>query len=225
LRRRRRRLTGFVSPEVAYFATVYPVRTRTGELTQSSFDRMRDAHLARLARRFAHGVNRPRLLDVGCGYGYVLERLTDRFEAYGMDISPHAVEIAEIRATDGAVAVGDIERGIPFDGPFDVVLAVNILEHLRDPGGGIDEIVDALAPGGTVIVHLPTINNAVTARAYRALYENDPTHVYRPSGREIRAAFERRGLSTIRESYWPHAPVGFWRHVRLHPAYLAVFRT
>lgn len=162
------------------------MRTRTGELTQSSFDRMRDAHLARLARRVARGIDRPRLLDVGCGYGYVLERLTDRFEAYGMDISPHAVEIAEIRATDGAVGVGDIERGVPFDGPFDVVLAVNVLEHLRDPDAGIDAIVDALAPGATVIVHLPT-------------------------------------MSVIRESYWPHAPAGFWRHVMLHPAYLAVF--
>ena len=209
---------------MAYFATVYPSRTRSGELCQSAFDRMRDAHLARLAQRYAGDAERPRLLDVGCGFGWVLARLTERFDAYGMDISAHAVHEARARIDGGNLAVGDIQHGVPFDGRFDVVLAVNVIEHLDRPEAGIDAIVRSLAPGATAIVHLPTINNAFSARAYAALYDADPTHVYRPSGHEVREAFEKRGVTLIRDSFWPHAPASLCRHVRLHPAYLSVFQ-
>lgn len=209
---------------MAYFATVYPSRTRSGELCQSAFDRMRDAHLARLARRYAGDAEPPRLLDVGCGFGWVLTRLADRFDVYGMDISGHAVQEASARVGSEAVAVGDIQRGVPFDGLFDVVLAINVIEHLEDPEAGIDAIVRSLAPGASVIVHLPTINNAFSSWAYSGMYDADPTHVYRPSARELRDTFESRGLTFVRGSFWPHAPASLWRHVKLHPAYLSVFQ-
>jgi hypothetical protein len=73
------------------------------------------------------------------------------------------------------------------------------------------------------VIHLPTVNGALSRLIYRFAYAGDPTHVYRPSGREVRRMFESVGFDTVHESYAPHTP---WLLSGLawHPAYLAAFR-
>jgi len=72
-----------------------------------------------------------RTLDVGCATGFVVEVLRELgIDAEGCDLSPYAIEHAAPGAR-GHVRVGDLLAGLPYpDGAFDVVSALETLEHL-----------------------------------------------------------------------------------------------
>jgi SAM-dependent methyltransferase len=198
-------------------------RTIPGE-QQTRFDRGRDDRVVRLVER--HG---PRadggtwLLDIGCGYGHLLARFRGKYRLAGIDVSDHASAEAGRRLTGTPVVQADIQRGLPFGHRFGVVLAINVIEHLGDPAAAVRRIHEALEPGGLCVIHLPTVNGAISRLIYRFAYAGDPTHVYRPSGRQVRRLFESAGFETVEASYAPHTP---WllSGVGWHPAYLAAFR-
>ena len=203
----------------AYFLTLYGESPR-----QTRFDRARDDRVVRLVARHAPPL-RPSgaLLDIGCGYGYLLSRFRGRYRLVGIDLSPHAATRATARLPGSLVVAADVQRGLPFDHPFDVILAVNVIEHLPDPRAGATAIHDALQPGGLCVIHLPTRGGPVSRLIYRYAYAKDPTHVYRPSASQVRALFESTGFETVEASHAPHTP---WLGSNLgwHPAYLAAFR-
>lgn len=72
-----------------------------------------------------------RTLDVGCATGYLVEVLRERgVDAEGCDVSPFAIEHAAPGAS-GHVRVGNLFAGLPWDdGTFELVTALEILEHL-----------------------------------------------------------------------------------------------
>jgi SAM-dependent methyltransferase len=202
-----------------YFRTLYGSVPK-----QSRFDRARDDRVLRLVRRFAP---RPRtdsaLLDIGCGYGYLLNRFRGRYRLCGIDLSVQAAKQALGKLPDCLVLQADVQRPLPFSRPFDVVLAINVIEHLPDPVAGVRSIKEALVPGGVCVIHLPTINGPLSRLIYRFAYAGDPTHIYRPSGTEVRRLFQSAGFETLQASFAPHTP---WLLSGLgwHPAYLAAFR-
>jgi SAM-dependent methyltransferase len=163
-------------------------------------------------------------LDVGCGYGYLLERLRGRFDLHGIDVSEHAIIESRRRLPEGAVEQADVQEAIPFPGPFQAVLAVNVIEHLLDPEAAVRNIRDVLAPGGVAIIHVPTIDNSISRLIYRLSYERDPTHAYRPSAAAVRDLFASLGLRLLWDSQSPHVPRWLWNTLRWHPAHLAIYR-
>ncbi len=82
-----------------------------------------------------------RALDVGCARGYLVEALRELgVDAHGCDVSRYAVEHAAPGAL-GYVRIGDLSRGLPYaDGEFELVCALEILEHLAP-----DRVAGALA--------------------------------------------------------------------------------
>jgi SAM-dependent methyltransferase len=76
-----------------------------------------------------------RVLDVGCATGFVVEALRELgLQADGCDVSRYAVEHATSGAR-GHVQVGDLLTGLPWpDGSFDLVSALETLEHLPPEG-------------------------------------------------------------------------------------------
>jgi SAM-dependent methyltransferase len=190
---------------------------------QTRFDRGRDGRVEDVVARHAPPLRSDSaLLDIGCGYGNLLARFTDRYRLFGVELSDHAAATAHGRLKDALIIRADVQRGLPFGPRMDVVVAVNVIEHLDDPKAGVDAIAAALRPGGLCVIHLPTINNVASRLVYRLAYARDPTHVYCPTGREVRALFESAGFRHIEESYAPHRR---WllAHRRWHPAYLAAF--
>ncbi len=190
--------------------------------SQTRFDRGRDDRVVALAERHAPSDDGP-VLDIGCGYGYLLERFRGRRTLVGIDLSTHAAERARARLPEALILQADVQRGLPFDKPFDVVLAINVVEHLPDPEAGVRSLAEVLNPGGVCVVHLPTINNAFSRLIYRFAYAGDPTHVYRPTGHELRQLFASSGFETLEWSFAPHVRA-LGSRTGWHPALLAAFR-
>jgi SAM-dependent methyltransferase len=106
-----------------------------------------------------------RVLDVGCGAGQVVARLTEAgFETYGVDVSEPS--IARARKFCERCQVYDGKR-LPFsDGSFDSAGALNVLEHVDEPEAFIQEVVRVVAPGGKVVISSPNFMRAIGLRDY-----------------------------------------------------------
>ena len=208
-----------------YFASLYGATDELGNPSQTKIDKLRDNLLVKMFSKYGStALKDSSVVDIGCGYGWLLDYFDSAKRVCGSDISEHAIEVARKRSPSREFKVADIQAGVAFDSKFDLVLAINVIEHLPNPAAGIKAICDGLKPGGITLVHLPTINNAFNKWEYKYLYDSDPTHIYRPKGLEIRKMFEDNGLKTMRDSFLPHFPAWLTRLIPIHPAYLAVYK-
>lgn len=94
---------------------------------------------------------KPRLLDIGCGLGTVVEAASRRgWRAEGVDLSPYAVEKIKQRGLNARHIDG---TQLPYeDGTFDVVTAWNLIEHVDDVRVALTEWHRVLRVGGILAV-------------------------------------------------------------------------
>jgi SAM-dependent methyltransferase len=95
-----------------------------------------------------------RVLDVGCGVGQVVARLTEAgCEAHGVDVSEP--NISRARKFSDHCQLYDGKR-LPFpDNHFACAGALNVLEHVEEPEAFLRELVRVAAVGGRVVVSSP----------------------------------------------------------------------
>src|SRR5881392_3132394 len=95
-----------------------------------------------------------RVLDVRCGVGQVVARLTEAgCEAYGVDVSEPNIERARKFSDRCQLYDG---RKLPFpDRHFASVGALNVLEHVEEPEAFIAELVRVIEIGGRIVLSSP----------------------------------------------------------------------
>ncbi|MBN1595498.1 class I SAM-dependent methyltransferase [candidate division FCPU426 bacterium] len=92
-----------------------------------------------------------RVLDAGCGSGYVSNGLASRLELVGVDIEEEAVAFCR-QHRQGTFIRADLQK-LPFDpDTFDLILFTNTIEHLYDPHPVLAELARILKPGGKLLV-------------------------------------------------------------------------
>jgi 2-polyprenyl-3-methyl-5-hydroxy-6-metoxy-1,4-benzoquinol methylase len=120
------------------------------------------------------------VLEIGCSEGHTLEWLkTAGYCKYAVGVEP----FAEIKATPGTVDILfklDIEKSLP-DLPqasFDLILCLDVLEHLVNPWEAVRKLDSLLKPGGLWIISVPNVRNyhILADLAFRGKFD------YRESG-------------------------------------------
>lgn len=127
-------------------------------MDESYHDRARWEALAWLPERVA------RMLDVGCGTGATtvsVRKIRDVQWAGGIEsvdsVADRAAAVFD-RIWRGDAALAPIEREI-MPGSLDLVLCLDVLEHMADPWSMVRRLSALMAPGGRIIVSVPNIRH------------------------------------------------------------------
>lgn len=134
-----------------------------------------------------------RILDVGCGTGATLKTIRDLGVATGVDRSREALGFCHQRGL-GRLVVGAGEA-LPVAGDsVDVVLALDIIEHIRDDGAAARELARVLRPGGVLIVTVPACPELWSE------HDEALDHIRRYRATRLRRILRRAGLRVERLS-------------------------
>lgn len=96
------------------------------------------------------------IVDVGCGTGANIAALADRYRATGIDTSAEAIELARSQYPD----VEFLRGRAPDDfrdlfAAADLVLLMDVLEHVSDDVGLLASLIDSLRPGAQILITVP----------------------------------------------------------------------
>ncbi len=94
-----------------------------------------------------------KLLDVGCGTGAILADASQRFDASGMDASPQAIEFCRRHGLT-KLFVGNLDA-YPGAEKFDVITLFDVVEHIDDDLGVLQQAHARLAGNGHVLITVP----------------------------------------------------------------------
>ncbi len=103
-----------------------------------------------------HATRRQRLVEIGCGTGANLSAFADRFDCVGVDTSPEAVRLAARRFPGLRFVCGTApQETASLVGDADVVLLLDVLEHVADDFGFLASILRSMPVGAHLVVAVP----------------------------------------------------------------------
>lgn len=155
----------------------------------------RRAMVLRFWRKYGAGNSPFRMLDIGCGTGAMLDDMRRMGgEAYGLDVAEQAVDYCRRRGLQN-VRVGDA-IDLPFeDAQFDLVTAVDVLEHVEDDVRAIAEAYRVCDDEGLFILVVPAFDWLWSDRDDRL------QHKRRYTARELRGKIQKVGFEIVRCTY------------------------
>ncbi len=138
-------------------------------------------------------IQNPKILDVGCGTGGNLEMLAKFGAAEGVDVSDDALEFCRQK---GLKAHKGLAESLPFaDESFDVVTALDVVEHLDDDAAGLKEMNRVLKKDGKTLIFVP---------AFMWLWgvqDDVSNHRIRYTKKQIVERLEKAGFEIERATY------------------------
>ncbi|HMJ16338.1 MAG TPA: class I SAM-dependent methyltransferase [Polyangiaceae bacterium] len=141
----------------------------------------------------------PRLLDVGAAYGLFLKAARDLgWSAEGVEIAPDCA--AEAARISGAPVLAGDFLSVKLRPGFDVIVMLDVIEHMRDPLACVQRAYELLAPGGHLVIetgdHASPWARLLGERWY---FLDPPQHLFYFSRRGLDWMLSRAGFSTARE--------------------------
>ena len=106
----------------------------------------------------AQGSVRPRALDIGCGAGGVLAKLSTKFDAIGIDMSPIARDYCHkrgLKALDGSLPDNLLLSDIDATAGFDVIVMSEVIEHIKEDSASVHAAARLLRPSGIMVCTVP----------------------------------------------------------------------
>lgn len=139
-----------------------------------------------------------RILEAGCGTGTNLPMLSafGTVDAFDPEDRARAIVLA---GTGISVAKGSLPDEVPFAGPYDLICAFDVIEHIDKDMESLQNLLGILKPGGRVLLTVP---------AFRFLWsrQDDLNHHKRRYTRHaLKSVMERAGYQVDLASYY-----NFW---------------
>ncbi len=158
--------------------------------------RTRDAMLIDEIRDLWRGKRRGRILDVGCGDGRLFPKL-DEFGAVE-GIEPDPSTLGTKAKSDRHIHNAPFREPLPIVGEFDLILMLDVLEHLEDPVESLSLARTLLAPEGVVLITVPALPILWTR------HDQLNHHRLRYTRRELRRQLALAGMSVLQIRYEFH---------------------
>jgi len=111
---------------------------------------------------------RARILECGCGTGGNLYLLGTHGEVVAFEPNEAARDFAKGKGSGVEILFGELPgRPEGLDGDFDLVVALDVLEHIQDDKAAFDSMLDLVRPNGTLLVTVPAIKRLWGQHDYR----------------------------------------------------------
>ncbi|MBI4330055.1 MAG: class I SAM-dependent methyltransferase [Chloroflexi bacterium] len=139
--------------------------------------------------------HQPLILDIGCGTGSNLRSWESHGEVLGLDNSPQALSFCRMKGNTNLLK-GDAAV-LPFrDNTFEVIIALDMLEHMEKDEDTVREFFRVCRPGGHLLLTVPALM-FLWSQHDMALH-----HKRRYSRNQLESLVSRGGFRIERMSFW-----------------------
>jgi len=137
-----------------------------------------------------------RVIEVGCGWGTNLGELEKSgYAVTGLDVSRNA--LVRLDRADRTLIEADLAEDLPPDAPqYDLVLALDVIEHIDDDRGAVWRLAQLAKPGGHVIISVPALP------ALFSEFDRVQGHRRRYTPESLRSAIAGSGLEIVQILWW-----------------------
>jgi 2-polyprenyl-3-methyl-5-hydroxy-6-metoxy-1,4-benzoquinol methylase len=158
--------------------------------------RARETVLLREIERAAPPSGWRRLLDVGCGDALFFDALARFGEVWGVESDP--VVVRSDGPHRGRIHIGTLDASFTPDAPFGLILMLDVIEHIREPGLVLRRALELLEPSGAILVTVPAFPLIWTR------HDDINEHVVRYTRASLAELVERSGLKVQSSRYLFH---------------------
>ena len=137
-----------------------------------------------------------RVIEAGCGWGTNLRELErSGYAVTGLDVSRNA--LVRLDRADRTLIEADLAEELPPDAPqYDLVLALDVIEHIDDDRGAVWRLAQLAKPGGHVIISVPALP------ALFSEFDRVQGHRRRYTPESLRSAIAGSGLEIVQMLWW-----------------------
>jgi 2-polyprenyl-3-methyl-5-hydroxy-6-metoxy-1,4-benzoquinol methylase len=155
--------------------------------------RVREQILIDKIGRLMAGAGDVRILDVGCGAGLFFDALARFGHVEG--IESDAASAGRNEAWRSRIAIGELDASYTPTAPFDLILMLDVLEHVPDAGALVERAASILKPHGRILITVPAFEWLWTA------HDDMNHHLKRYTAGGLRQMIRDAGLVAIDTHY------------------------
>lgn len=155
----------------------------------------------------AAGASGGRLLEIGCAYGFFLEEARVSFQVSGVELASEAVAACRARRLDVVQEADDAFYGSR--APFDVVVMLDVLEHLKAPDEVLRTVHRHTRPGALMVLTTGDFGSlAARLLGPRWRLMTPPQHLWFFTERSLARLLEQHGFRVLRTTRpWKLVPL------------------
>ena len=162
-------------PAACYTAEYFSSRTKGGYPDYRASEPVLRAEFRRVVAFVRRIVRSGRLLEIGAAYGFFLIEAAAHYEVHGIEIAEAAAAFARRRGLD-VRSGGPTRQSLAAIGMVDVIVMLDVIEHLEDPGDVLSLCSQYLRPGGAIILTTPDFASPLARLSGRRWRNMTPPH-------------------------------------------------
>lgn len=170
-------------------------------------------HLA--IQRYARKKNNLKILDVGCGTGGTMLALQQYGKVWGIDISKLCIDYCKKNGLKNVQIAGATK--LPFkENTFDIVLMLDVIEHVKNDNKAMAEAKRVLKPNGLLLITIPALP------LVWSVYDTEQGHHKRYLANDLRVLAQNNQLHIHKITYFNFIlsiPIAFIRYIARFPAF------
>jgi 2-polyprenyl-3-methyl-5-hydroxy-6-metoxy-1,4-benzoquinol methylase len=155
--------------------------------------RVREAILRAKIRAMLDRHPSARILDVGCGAGLFFDVLESFGHVEGIESDPGAIAGAGRRRS--RITQGELDASFAPAEPFDLILALDVLEHVARPEAMLRRAWELLKPGGKILITVPAFEWLWTG------HDDQNHHLRRYTAPQLQRALRGSGFAAVETRY------------------------